>query len=213
MLSRLAGQFRLITRSFPAAQRRYGVARTLRLVAHELLFDVRHGTDTSLEPRGRTTAHEGTNPLLFAEILRDAPAATAGRVLVDFGAGKGRVLMLAAGHGFAAAIGVESSPGLCAIANANLARFSRGRSCALSVICADAGSFAVPTSVTVGYLYNPFGAETMRAVVGRILESLAEAPRDFHVLYLNPRHADLFVTAGFAETARRHDAVLLSRPR
>ncbi|MFF4414315.1 class I SAM-dependent methyltransferase [Streptosporangium sp. NPDC001559] len=185
----------------------------MRLISHELLFDVRHGTDTSLEPPGCTTAHEGTNPLLFAEMLRNTPLTAGGRVFVDFGAGKGRALMLAARHGFAAAIGVESSPELCAIANANIARFGRRRPCALSVTCADAESFAVPTSVTVAYFFHPFGAETMRAVVDRILESLAEVPRDFYVMYLNPRHADVFITAGFGETDRWHDAVLLSRPR
>jgi len=122
--------------------------------------------------------------------------------------------MLAAKHGFTAAIGVEMSPELCAIATANITRFSRRHHpCALSVTCTDAASFTLPTEVTVAYFFHPFGAETMRAVVDRILESLAEAPRDFYVIYLNPRLAEVFVTAGFVEAYRQHDGVLLSRPR
>ncbi|MFC4531995.1 SAM-dependent methyltransferase [Sphaerisporangium dianthi] len=213
MFRRLAGQSRLIARSFPAACRGRGVTRTARLGLAEVLFDLRHGTDTSVEPPGRPTAHEGTNPLLFAEILRHAEFTPAGRALVDFGAGKGRALMLAAEHGFAAATGVESSPELCATARANIAKYGRRRPGALSVTCADAASFEVPAEVSVGYFFNPFGAATMSAVVDRILESLGRAPREFHVVYLNPRLDGLFLGAGFIEAHRRPDALLLRRPR
>ncbi|MET8160798.1 class I SAM-dependent methyltransferase [Sphaerisporangium sp. NPDC005289] len=213
MIRRFAGQAWMIARSFAAARRGRGVARTARLALHEVLFDLRHGTDTSMEPPGRATAHEGTNQLLFAEILRQAGFAADGRALVDFGAGKGRALMLAAEHGFGTAIGVESSPELCAIATANIARYGRRRPGALSVTCADAASFEVPPEVTVAYLFNPFGADTMSAVVDRIRESLDRAPREFHVVYLNPRHAGPFLGAGFIVDHRRPDALLLRRPR
>lgn len=194
----------LVARSFPAVCRKHGVARSMRLGLHELLFDIRYGTDTSIDP-----AHEPTNPLIFAEIMRHAPFAAHGRVFLDYGAGKGRALVLAARHGFAKGVGVELSPELCAVARTNIARYPG----ALEVTCADAAAFEVPTDVTVAFLFNPFGAATMTAVVDRIDESLLRKPRDFHVVYLYPRLAALFLGAGFFPVYRHGDyGLILHRP-
>lgn len=46
-----------------------------------------------------------------------------GKVLVDIGSGKGRVLLVASEFGFREARGIEFSPKLCAIAKENLEIF------------------------------------------------------------------------------------------
>jgi SAM-dependent methyltransferase len=176
----------------------------VRLCLHELLFDLWYRTDTSIDP-----AHEPVNPLIFAEVMRHAPFAVDAAVFLDYGAGKGRALILAARHGFAKAVGVELSPDLCALARTNIAKYPG----VLQVTCAEAAAFEVPTDVTVAFLFNPFGAATMTAVLDRIGESLVRAPRDFHVVYLYPRLAGLFLGAGFAPVYRHGDyGVILHRP-
>lgn len=220
MFRRSVGQLLVIAKSFRAACRTHGVARTVRLGLHELLFDLRYRTETSIvmpgcrsEPGGGISAHEGTNPLVFAVVLRHARFATDRQVFLDFGSGKGRALILAARHGFAMAIGVESSAELCAVARTNIARYARRHPGVLHVTCADAAHFEVPVEVTVAYFFNPFGATTMSAVIDRIGESLARVPRDFHVIYLNPRLAALFLRAGFVAVHRvGGDALILFRP-
>ncbi|MFD5552720.1 class I SAM-dependent methyltransferase [Streptomyces sp. NPDC127068] len=194
------GQVRLVTRSLPGVCRSRGVARGLHLGLSELAFDLRNGTDTGVDP----PRHEGTNPLVFAELLaRLGPEATRGGFL-DFGAGKGRALLLAARHGFPVVVGVERSAELCAIAERNVARWLRRRPGPfVEVHHADVRDFPVPDDITVGYLFNPFGPDTVRVAIDRILASLWRAPRPFHVVYAHPRCADLFVGAGFTPVHRQ----------
>jgi SAM-dependent methyltransferase len=224
-LRRFAGQALFIARCFPGLRHRHGWRRTARLGLSELLFDLRNGTDTSLEippTSGPSTdegnaaetadvadareAHEGTNPLIFAELVRRLPVDRATSTLLDLGAGKGRALLLASAHGFGRVIGVESSAGLCRVARANIDRrrdADRARIDTIELHHGDAGRWDIPADVNVLFLFNPFGAETMRAVVGHVGESLARRPREFYVVYLHARFAKLFVAAGFTVLHRQ----------
>ena len=185
--------------------RKRGVVRTLRLGLSELLFDVRNRTSTSLDLRGgssqmrnRHGGHEGSNPLLFAELMRHVAVAREHSVFMDWGAGKGRALLLALQHGFKKAIGVEIQEELCSIARANIAVYRERRpDAAIEIHCADAACFDVPDEVNVAYLFNPFGSGVVRAVLDRILESLDRRQREFVVIYLHPSFEKLFIKAGF----------------
>ncbi|MEU3558904.1 class I SAM-dependent methyltransferase [Kitasatospora sp. NPDC006786] len=179
--------------------RRLGVARAVRLGAGELLFDLRHGTETGIDVAAR---HEGASPWMFAKLVRVLPA-DGRRVLLDLGAGKGRALLLAARHGFREAVGVELSPELCAVARANLrGRRAGAGSCRTEVHCADAAGFEVPDRVDTVFLFDPFPEETLRAAVGRLTASLERAPREVHVLYQHPRLARVLTEAGFSPVYR-----------
>jgi SAM-dependent methyltransferase len=77
---------------------------------------------------------------------------------VDFGSGKGRVLLVAAGFPFEEVIGIEFSRELHEIALRNIARFpaAAARAGAVRSICGDAATFELPRSDLVCYFYNPF---------------------------------------------------------
>jgi SAM-dependent methyltransferase len=201
-------------------RRRYGTARALRLAVGELAFDLLRGTDTSLEAAcsgpGKPDAalhHEPCNPVLFAELVGHLPVGLADATLLDYGCGKGRVLLLAVERGCVRAVGVEISDGWCATARRNLAVSRRRRvGAAVEVVCADAAVFEVPDDVDVAFLFNPFGREVVRAAAQRISSSLSRAPRPFHVAYLYPRYADEFVREGFRVAGRyTGDGVVLVR--
>ncbi|GHI82860.1 class I SAM-dependent methyltransferase [Streptomyces xanthophaeus] len=184
----------LVGRSLPAVCGRTGVVRGLRLALSEVWFDLRHHTDTRMEP----PRHEGTNPLVFAEVVAHLPSTARRGRFLDFGAGKGRALLLAASDGFTAVTGVEREGDLCRVAVANAARRQRRFPGATVEVChGDVLDFAVPDDVSVGFFFNPFGPDVLEIVIGRILDSLGRAPRPFHVVYLHPRHAELFLGAGF----------------
>src|SRR5207248_4009406 len=78
---------------------------------------------------------------------------------IDFGSGKGRVLLIAAGLPFRAVVGIEFSRELHEIAVQNIARFPSDLICAGVVTsrCGDAASFPLPPSNLVCYFHNPFG--------------------------------------------------------
>lgn len=118
-----------------------------------------------------------------------------GDVLVEYGCGKGRVLLDAARrYPFARVVGVELDPTLAAAATHLLRRF--GPFDHLDVTVADAAAWPLPDDATHVYLYNPFGGETFAAALGHIVASLDRAPRPLRLLYLNPVEHDAIAATG-----------------
>ena len=122
-------------------------------------------------------------------------------VFLDYGCGKGRVLVAAALRPFHEVIGVDLSPELCEIARANVRR-ARGLCCRnIRIVCADAISFDVPDSVTVLYFYNPFTGSILRGALAKVRQSLDRRPRAIHTIFLNYGvFADPFAGLGWVRT-------------
>ena len=86
-------------------------------------------------------------------------------VFLDYGAGMGRVMVLAATYPFRRVLGVEVSAELSEIARANLEKCrSRLRCKDVEIITADATLYSPPSDVSVIYFYNPFAGEVLEAV-------------------------------------------------
>ena len=83
---------------------------------------------------------------------------------VDFGSGKGRVLLVASHYPFREVVGVEFSPELHEIAEDNIRRYqSPARRCPhVRSVCADAATFALPAPDCVLYFNNPFAGAGLR---------------------------------------------------
>lgn len=129
---------------------------------------------------------------LYWRVLRHCRPAESD-VIVDVGCGKGRVLCCAATFPARQVIGVEIDPALCAAARENAARM-RGRRCPISVENTAAQEFDY-TPATILVMFNPFGRDTMAAVIGRVGRSLADRPRRLRVVYGNPVDDDLLAAA------------------
>ena len=115
-------------------------------------------------------------------------------VFIDFGAGKGRALMLAAKRPFKGVIGVEITPELCVTAKANLKVFEGHNDCCApaEVLCSDASSYELPSDPLVLFLYNPFGTPVMEQVTANLSGSLRSYPRRAVVIYIRPELAELW---------------------
>lgn len=109
-------------------------------------------------------------------------------VFVDIGSGKGRVLCCAARHPVRQVVGVELSESLCRQARANVMRL-RGRRAPITVENAPAEQFDY-SAATVLFLFDPFGAATLRPVLKRIGEDTRG--RDVRLAYANPTHDPVF---------------------
>jgi 16S rRNA G966 N2-methylase RsmD len=118
-----------------------------------------------------------------------------GACFLDYGCGKGRVLLLAAEFGVNVRYGVEYSESLCRSCRANLSRAQKDQNCL--VICQDAADFVVPPQVNVIFLFNPFKEQTVRKVAEQIKDSLAIQPRKITILYHSSAHESLFLGIGF----------------
>lgn len=157
------------------------------------------GIETSRKERFRVRPGDGpahaqardyqpTPPEVFEAMMSACSVEPEGASFVDLGAGKGRVLCLAAGWPFARVIGVELHPGWAEIARRNLGRLrsSHVRAAALEVRTEDAGSFLFPAGPKVVFLFNPFGPR----VLARALARLAASPGPVALLYYEPVHAE-----------------------
>lgn len=170
----------------------------------EWRFDRRHRIDTrGVVPLEATVAasaahadavrYEPTRPQNFERMARSLPLdlTPAAYTFVDLGCGKGRVLVLAAKHGFGHVVGVELDRRLVDIARANLRSLRarrHGFADKVEVINADAASYPLPLEPTVIYMYNPFGEQTVRDVATNLQRSWEQMPRPLLVIYYNPKY-------------------------
>jgi precorrin-6B methylase 2 len=170
-------------------------------------FDREHGVDTAGWVRPQLLDTESGN-LRFAVRYQPSSAeefallvgklgVEPGRfTFVDYGSGKGRVLLLAARHGFRRVVGIEFAQSLVETAARNLREV--GLEERVELLHLDAAQFDPPAEPLVLYFFNPFGVEVLRPVLERIRRSLAEAPRPVYVALTGPPPlAELLEEHGF----------------
>jgi hypothetical protein len=115
-------------------------------------------------------------------------------IFIDFGSGKGRVLLLASELPFKAIIGLELSKQLHQVAQRNVAVYkSAGQACKrIECVLTDAALYEIPPAPTVCYFNNPFREPVMTQVVRRLEASLDLTPRQMFILYYVPWCQHLF---------------------
>jgi SAM-dependent methyltransferase len=162
-------------------------------------FDLAFGSDTSgvteipslgdvRSPNlARGIRYEPTRALALRSVLRRAHIPTDGG-FVDLGCGKGRALMMAVLAGFSHVTGVDYSRTLCRIAERNLEILRRRtrRQFTSSIVAVDAADYAFDPGDTVVYLFNPFDATVLAAVLARLQHSIEQHPRTVWIVYHNP---------------------------
>lgn len=121
-----------------------------------------------------------------------------GDVLVDIGAGKGRVVVQAARHyRFRRVIGVELSATLAEQARANVER-NRGRlRCPnVELVTSDALAWEPPGDLTIAYLFHPFPGEVFSELVARLAAFVTARDRPLRIVYVNPSEHDRLLACG-----------------
>lgn len=189
-----------------------GWARAAGDLASELLFDVRYGIET-WRPRGfwdrkieggvweDLVQYQGANPRIVRKVLRAVGLDLVKAVFVDYGCGKGRVLVLAAEAGFRRLVGLEYVPEVAAICRMNLARAEPWmRRATVAIQQVDAADYVLPSEAAVAFLYNPFQGQTLRRVVERLRGHARKHP--LLVAYVNPLGLAEFTVAGFQVVGR-----------
>lgn len=108
---------------------------------------------------------------------------------IDFGSGKGRLLLLAARYPWQHVFGVEFSQRLHEIAKTNIAKWQdpRQQCTRIESILADARDFPLPHSPLVLFFFTPFTLPVFKHVVDNIKQSLCEYPRPMQILYYGSR--------------------------
>ena len=216
---RMHGPLGTVWRVCAVAQNRFGgvaickhvclsVQRALSSIQTSLdsRFDKTHGTDTSgviaLKDLEITSGnveegiwYEPMSVNIFRQIMDNLALDVDRYTFIDFGSGKGRVLLLASDYGFRKVTGIEFAPELHEIAAQNVAILEReaARSDGIETICMDATEFVIPNVPVVLFLYSPFMGRVMEEVLGNVLASFSAHPRDMVLVFYgsNPRSIDL----------------------
>jgi hypothetical protein len=117
---------------------------------------------------------------------------------VDYGAGKGRVLLLASEHPFAAVGGIEFAEELHDDAVMNIAQFPRSRMKCRNVECVleDASRLGPPEGESVNYFFNPFSRELFAEVLHNLVVSYRKRPRRLYLILIDPVATDLIDQSG-----------------
>jgi SAM-dependent methyltransferase len=186
--------------------RQRGVWTTIKVAwgaVADVHFDWWYGTDTAQKVNARdlragspnaahAVCYQPTKAGPFRKMLKrlQLPADT---VFVDYGSGKGRVLMLAAREQLSRVVGVEFSPELCRIAKRNIELYRRtvGALSEIEIVESDATAYPFKHDETVFFFFNPFDAVILVRVLERIEASLETHPRNAKLVYCTPCHAEV----------------------
>jgi hypothetical protein len=178
-----------------------------RLRFGDLEFDWEHHVDTTwanipLRTRLREIVSNGqyqpSDPHLFAEIMETVSTPLVDFTFIDFGSGKGRVLLMATEFPFRKIIGVELLPELHSIASRNIQNYRAGAHAARTELWnGDARAFPIPTGPLFAYLNHPFPAPVLESVLTNLAASLREHPRKLLLVYANALLENVVLAAGF----------------
>jgi SAM-dependent methyltransferase len=196
----------------PLRRRIMRVARTGRRAAEIALIEHRYTLPEPLcrLPDDHAALEEGHNaywPSPWRLLTRMLPPAEVGPsdVFIDFGCGKGRVLLEAAEHyPFRKVIGVESEPHLAEAARAllseNSAWFAHRQ---WDVVTADVVDYEIPDDLTVAYLFDPFTGPVFDAVIAGLERSVDRNPRRVRIVYLVPKEMERLTRSKRIRPVRR----------
>ncbi len=100
----------------------------------------------------------------------------------DIGCGKGQMLMMAALYGFEIIGGIDFNCDIVKRARNNMKLLGIDA----EVVSGDATEYTEIDRYSVFFLYNPFGEESIRKVIGHICDSFYRKERSIFVVYGNP---------------------------
>ena len=184
----------------------YGLRTSLfRLIpwAVDRLYDLRYGTKTSgwseldelkidSENKKRGSHYKPTKVLPLTKLLTVIkPMMPTDGVFVDFGCGKGRVLMVASLFGFRAIRGVEFAHELCEIAKNNIVIHRDKTNCKAEcqIIECDVTDYHIREDENVFFMNCPFDGTILHKVLNNISASLLNRSRKILIIYHNPKYA------------------------
>jgi len=197
--------------------RKRGVRITADVVLSELgsrWFDMRFGTNTARwvqlddlqinsENKSRGVHYEPSRPRPFKKLMDnlDFPSDS---VLVDFGSGKGRVLLMASEYCFKRIVGVEFSHELCQEAKKNIAIYKKKVDFDMDIEVheSDVVHYAIKDDENIFFIFQPFDSIVLGRVLENIEKSLAKEPRDIWLLYHAPH--TLWASAPIRNVVKSH---------
>lgn len=172
-------------------------------------FDTAHGVDTSgLIAAGHlltghpndahVTAYYGVAPSILRTLVdqwrsTSPPHPSTDYTFLDFGAGKGRAMLVASELPFRAVIGIELNSEMAGIAQSNITHWTSSHAAdptapplaPIELVHGDALAFDFPSTPCLAFLFHPFEAPVLKLLLRRIETQFAARPGTLDILYVN----------------------------
>ncbi len=202
--------------------RRLHPASFVRDYRRLLLFIHRHGPDRSIERlcfvrtskriplsivrvphQLRRSGHDyrPTPRLVFKWAMEALPESITRYEFVDYGAGRGRVLLMASHFPFEKITGAEIAEEFYNECLLNIAQYPRSLMKCRDVNCEHLSALRlpVPEQETVFYLNNPFNSAMLERVIAQVARSYRQDPRRFYVMCVDISEREMFMDTGIFE--------------
>lgn len=118
---------------------------------------------------------------------------TAADSILDYGSGKGGMLIFFSKYNFGKIEGVELMPELDGTAKKNIAGKKLKN---VKTYLVDAAKYEDIDIYNYFYFNNPFSGDTLKSVVEQIKRSLMRHKRKITIIYQNPQGRELFIQSG-----------------
>jgi hypothetical protein len=187
------------------------IYENFKVIYDDFWFDIINGTDTTSLKMNKLYLDAKYNEETVQSAIEYIPTKTTtinqsidilirndqtilNNIFVDFGCGKGRVIMTAFNKGFQSIYGIEYSKELCVVAMANLNKIGAVN---CHIVNDDASKFEITKDMVVFYFYNPFDRLIMKKVLANIDKVHSNNPVNRYIVYIKPLCEDLFVERGY----------------
>lgn len=151
--------------------------------------------------KNRSKDYRSTPSQIFKWATIPLPEDLSRFTFVDYGAGRGRILLLAARRNFKKVIGTEFAHELQEDAIMNIAQFPRSLMKCRDIECFNvtATRLPVPEGQSVFYLFNPFDEEIFSRILKQIVTSYHRTPRRLYLLTVDYDVEHLILEQGIFE--------------
>jgi len=200
--------------------KRRGIIDTIRFIISELVFDLKYQTNTSniVELKNMTIKNKNvkygieycaSNQIIlnkafyFLNKNYDLEKSS----LLDYGCGKGRVLIFAKQFKFKKIIGVEFAQEVYHIASQNISNLKLKN---IEIFNQDATKFKIENGINIFYFYNPFIDVVMEKVIDNIEKYILNYKKKVIIVYVNPICIDMFISrVGYKVVYQYKDEIII----
>jgi hypothetical protein len=174
-----------------------GTLETILIIIYDLIFSLKFNIkikeSTPLEllnidsgNKIHAIPYQGCSYYYFKMAFRNLPLDITRSSMIDFGSGKGNVLLMAYNLGIKKVLGVEFAKELVEEGNKRIIKkLGKNYNSKIKIIHRDAVNFEIPTDYNVFFFYNPFDSVVFEKVLFNIDRSLEIKKRKIFLIYIN----------------------------
>jgi SAM-dependent methyltransferase len=170
-----------------------GPLRHFQLLLGEWYYERKFGIRTSgFKPSESDLHHhyQAASYIVLNRILKELVSITNGYAFYDIGCGKGRVLFMAARHGYQKLNGIELDESLIVDAKQNLNSLAvSDKAREVRLIQKNVLEYIFEDQKAVYFLFNPFNARVMDAFITSVMRSNKQV---CYFVYMNPLFSNVF---------------------